>query len=584
MKIFLALLITALLAVSATWFTLRPPPSCLAPAAATPVTPLVRQCAMHPQVRSEQPGRCTICGMELTAAAAENLKDPAADTGNRVVLTQNQIQVLQVQTVEATTRPLVRTLHVAGVIVENTLHHRVVSAYAEGRIDKLYVSGIGSELAEGQPLAELLSPTLLQAEQAYRQVGGAQRKKATLQLQQNGIAPELIEQPYIQASVQRLRTLGLSPAQIDALDEKPAGVLTSQILSPISGTVVAQTVYAGQYVETGASLFEIADFSTMWFLFPAYEEDLPWIKIGLNVRINTPTVPEKTFTAKITFINPNFDDTTRSTNVRVELPNPLVNGQRELLNRILAKGTIELTLPSVLTVPRSAVIETGAEAVVYLDQGTGTYERRVLTTGRRGDIDQEVLAGIQQGERVVTHGNLLIDGQAEMNRAVMPPPVTVAVAPPQVTFNDGQQQAIGEFVKMADALAAALGADDLNAFNSASQAAMKTTETMVKQLRPGPGHADTLDALAGTARFHDIKDLQSARVAFHPFTVAATTVLQPLRQAIHAPAFQVYECGMVSQAIPGVPKKARWIQTGGRALRNPFFGKEMPDCGEEIQP
>ena len=277
------------------------------------------------------------------------------------------------------------------------MRHRVLSAYVDGRIDKLHVNYIGAEVTEGQPLAEFYSPSLLQAEREYRQLGGELKKNTAL----------------------RLRQMGLTQTQIDALDQKPADSLTSQILSPISGTVVAQSIYEGQYVATGQQLFELADFSTMWFMFRAYEQDMPWIKPGLPVTVTTPSIPNKEFVGKITFIDPNFDEATRSTKVRVELDNPLVNGRRELLHRLYADGKIELEAPAVLTVPRSAVIETGSDAVVYIDQDGGAYEHTVIKTGRRGDTLVEVLSGLKEGDAVVTNGNLLIDGQAEMNRAFM---------------------------------------------------------------------------------------------------------------------------------------------------------------------
>ena len=106
---------------------------------------------------------------------------------------------------------------------------------------------------------------------------------------------------------------------------------------------------------------------------------------------------------------------------------------------------------------------------------------------------------------------------------------------------------------------------------------------MIRQLRPLVADGKALDTLDGARHFHESANLIDARAAYHKFTVAATAVLQPLRKVANAPDFQIYECPMVSQAIPGVPKKGRWIQTGGRELRNPFFGKEMPDCGEEIK-
>ncbi len=560
MKTFLTILITAVLAAGATWFTLwKIAPKSPAIDSTAERQPAFYQSAMHPWIKSDKPGRCTICGMELTPVYEGEKGFGESGGGNVVALTQNQIQVLHVQTTEAKTRPLVRTLSVSGTIDDNAMRHRVLSAYVDGRIDKLHVNYIGAEVTEGQPLAEFYSPSLLQAEREYRQLGGELRKNTAL----------------------RLRQMGLTQTQIDTLDQKPADSLTSQILSPISGTVVAQSIYEGQYATTGQQLFELADFSTMWFMFRAYEQDMPWIKPGLPVTITTPSIPNKEFVGKITFIDPNFDEATRSTKVRVELDNPLVNGRRELLHRLYADGKIELEAPAVFTVPRSAVIETGADAVVYIDQTGGAYEHTVIKTGRRGDTLVEILSGLKEGDAVVTNGNLLIDGQAEMNRAFMSPPETMTVAAPLAALNDEQKKSIAEFLKVADAMSAALAADDLAKFNTASEPAMNITGAMVKLLRP---NVENLDDLDKARHFHGFEDLKAARIAFHKFSVAATTALEPLRKAGQTPEFQIYECPMVDEAIPGAPKKARWIQTGGRSMGNPFFGSEMLECGKEIKP
>jgi len=559
MKTLLTIIITAVLAAGATWFILQKTTSASGPATPTAERkPAFYQSAMHPWIKSDKPGRCTICGMELTPVYEGEKGFDESGGGNVVALTQNQIQVLHVQTAEAKTRPLVRTLSVSGTIDDNAMRHRVLSAYVDGRIDKLHVNYIGAEVNEGQPLAEFYSPSLLQAEREYRQIGGELRKNTAL----------------------RLRQMGLIQQQIDALDQKPADLLTSQILSPVSGTVVAQSIYEGQYVATGQQLFEIADFSTMWFMFRAYEQDMPWIKPGLPVTVTTPSIPNKEFIGKITFIDPNFDEATRSTKVRVELDNPLVNGRRELLHRLYADGMIALEAPAVLTIPRSSVIETGADAVVYIDQTGGAYAHTVIKTGRRGDTLLEVLSGIKEGESVVTNGNLLIDGQAEMNRAFMSPPETMLVTAPLAGLNEEQKKSIADFIKVADAMAAALGADDLAKFNTASEPAMDVTGAMVKLLR---SNVENLDDLDKARHFHGFDDLKAARAAFHKFSVAATAALEPLRKAGQTPEFQIYECPMVDQSIPGAPKKGRWIQTGGRSMTNPFFGKEMSECGKEIK-
>ncbi|MCU0752171.1 MAG: hypothetical protein MUC40_03905, partial [Akkermansiaceae bacterium] len=101
---------------------------------------LYYQSAMHPWIKSDKPGRCTICGMELTPVYEGDKGFDDAGGENIVALTQNQIQVLHVQTVEAEIRPLLRTLSVSGTIDDNQMRHRVLSAYVDGRIDKLYVT------------------------------------------------------------------------------------------------------------------------------------------------------------------------------------------------------------------------------------------------------------------------------------------------------------------------------------------------------------------------------------------------------------------------------------------------------------
>ena len=522
---------------------------------------LFYQSAMHPWIKSDKPGRCTICGMELTPVY-EGDKGFDAAGGDVVPLTQNQIQVMQVQTVEAKMQPLTKSLQVAGMMDDNATRHRVLSAYIDGRIDKLHVNFIGKEVAEGEPLAELYSPTLLQTEREYRQLTGELKKNTGL----------------------RLRQMGLTPKQIEALDQKPSDALTSQILSPIGGTVVSQSVYEGQYVTAGERLMEIADFSTMWFMFRAYEQDMPWIEMGQTVLVTTPSMPGKTFEGKVTFIDPNFDEATRSTKVRVELPNPLVNGRRELLHRLYADGMVKVELPEVLTVPKSTVMQTGPEAVVYVDQGGGAYARTVVKIGRRGDSLLEVLSGIKAGDKIVTNGNLLIDGQAEMNRSFATPAEPMPAAMPMADLTAPQQQAISSFIKVADAMAAALSADNLAAFNKASEPAMKQTGELIDALKSNAALKPKLDALDKARHFHGFTDIMKARIAFHTFSTAATALIEPLRTVNGAPEFKVWECMMVNQIIPDVPAKGRWVQLGTRPGHNPYFGADMLECVKEIQP
>ena len=525
---------------------------------------LYYQSAMHPWIKSDKPGRCTICGMELTPVYEG---DPGFDQtggGDVVPLTQSMIQVLNVQTAEAKVQPLKKTLTVAGTIDDDTTRHRVLSAYIPGRIDKLFVNYVGAEVKEGQPLAEFYSPALLQAEREYRTVTGQLRTSTAL----------------------RLRQMGLAPAQIEALADKPSDKLTSQILAPVGGTVVAQYVYEGQYVEEGAKLLEIADFATMWFQFRAYEQDLPWVKPGLKVEVTTPSQPGRTFTGSIAFIDPNLDEVTRSAKVRVEIQNPIVDGRRLLSHRLYADGVVHLDPQELLSVPRSAIIETGPQALVYVDQGGGGYARRVVTTGRRGDALVEVTSGLAAGDKVVVNGNLLIDSQAEMNRVFagpnMSPPVTTQTTNlPALT--DAQRKGLKNLMVLADALAAALATDNLDAFNAqAVRVHQSTADWMGLFPTESVWHA-FIKPLEAAGHIEKASDLKDARRMFHPFSTAAVGLAQALRR--NDPAFaslKIFRCPMTKNAFPGAPARSDWVQLAG-PLHNPYFGTEMLDCGSEVE-
>ena len=519
---------------------------------------LYYQSAMHPWIKSDKPGRCTICGMELTPVY-EGDADPAG--GDLVSLTQSMVQALHVQTAEAQVRPIEKTLSVAGIIDDSTTRHRVLSAYVPGRIEKLYVSYIGAEVKEGQPLAEFYSPNLLQAEREYRSLTGDLRA----------------------ATAVRLRQMGLTAAQIESLPNKPADQLTSQILAPIGGTVIVQNAFEGQYVQEGERLFEIGDFSKMWFQFRAYEQDLSWIKAGLNVDITTAANPGKVFTGKITFIDPNFDPVTRSTNVRVELDNPLIDGRHAFARGIYADGRVQLEATEALAIPRSAVIQTGPEAVVYVEQGDGAYARKVVKLGRRGDQVVEILSGVSEGDKVVTNGNLLIDGQAEMNRSFVQVHQESEKGPAG-PLTDAQKQALTDFIKANDEVSRALSSDDLAAFNAAGPSVMSSTDALVSAMKPHKELADILTHVAEARHLHGAQDLPAARKMFHRFANASAKTLELLRNTEGAAAFQIFECPMVDDAIPGAPKRGRWAQGPERALANPYFGKEMLECGKRIIP
>lgn len=528
---------------------------------------LYYQSAMHPWIKSDQPGRCTICGMQLTPVyEGEAGFDVAGDV---ITLSETSVRVLNVQTTEVKTQALTKTLSVAGRIEQDETKRRVLSAYTGGRIEKLYVNFVGAEVKAGEPLAELYSPMLLQAEREYRAVANA----ANAELR-NSIASRLLQ-------------MGLTPEQIEALPQKPADALTSQILAPVSGIVTERNVAAGQYVAEGEKLFEIADFATMWFQFSVYESDLPWLHLGLKVTVSTPTRPGETVTGEIKFIDPNFNEATRSTRVRVELENPVKNGQRLFAHRVYADGIVHLAAPEVLAVPRSAVIQTGPQAVVFVDQDGGGYARRVLELGRRGDTFVEVLSGVSAGERVVVNGNLLLDGQAEMNRAYATHAPTIETTNQTSAFpslTSEQQRATKDFLVLMDSLTGALAADDVKTFNAQSKKLHAATASLLAAFDNTSAWQALLKPIETVGHLHGFENLTEARKQFHPLSEATVALVQALRRADDAFAnVKVFRCPMTKNAFPGAPNRADWIQLNAE-VRNPYYGAEMLDCGSEVKP
>jgi Cu(I)/Ag(I) efflux system membrane fusion protein len=164
-----------------------------------------------------------------------------------------------------------------------------------------------------------------------------------------------------------------------------------------------------------------------WFEFTAYEHDFAWLKIGQTVEVSLPSAPGKTYQAQIKLrssrpvVDTDFDMATGSTKVRAEISEPPVSagelGEKKLFNNLYAEGRVLVDLPDVLTVPRSAVLSPGAQAVVYVDAGGGHYEPRKIKTGRVGDDLVEVLEGLDAGEKVVTTGSLLIDAETQISQS-----------------------------------------------------------------------------------------------------------------------------------------------------------------------
>lgn len=358
------------------------------------------QSPMHPWITSDKPGDCTICGMKLVPVYEGESGVPMEE--GTVKLGEHSANVLNVATAPAQMVELTKSLRFSGILEDDENIHRVIAAFYDGRIDRIAVNHVGQYVEKGQPLASIYSPELLYV---VREFQNAMRNR---------------NDSVARNAAQRLVQYGLSSEQVAGLAKLPETVYTIDLLAPISGTVVTKKAYQGQYIKTGELLFEMGDLSRLWFHAEVYERDLPDVRVGQKAIIRSPSVPGRDFEGDVTFIDPNFDPQTRSTKVRIEVDNPLAEGDSHSLRRLLAhrayaEADITADLGRVLVVPRSAVLRDGRRSVVYIESGDGLYEQRSVRTGRTGTQGVEILEGLKEGERVVVQGNLMIDAEAQLH-------------------------------------------------------------------------------------------------------------------------------------------------------------------------
>lgn len=369
------------------------------------------QDSMHPWIKSDGPGKCTICGMDLTPIHTGE-REFGADQ-NLVALSSNSITVLNVQTEEVKRHPLRFSLRVAGTLDADETRTAIFSAPAPGRIDEMAVESVGDEVEAEQRLFTFYSPELATWRRAYVIRNAATTLTTPFFAGRPHEGSDTSDRPKPR-SPQPGR--GKAGGGNDASDTDP---YFSDLLSPLSGTVVERKVFNGQYVAEGDRLLTIVDTSMLWFRFDVYEHQLSWLKKGQEVRVTVAGAPGRDFAAVVAVIEPTVDEKTRTVKVRANLPNPAVKGgaagRRLLQIGMYAEGRISSELPGVVTVPRSAVLSPGGQAVAYVEKGPGAYEMRAVKLGRQGDEQYEILEGLEEGDLVVTSGNVLIDAQAQLS-------------------------------------------------------------------------------------------------------------------------------------------------------------------------
>ncbi|MEW5851223.1 MAG: efflux RND transporter periplasmic adaptor subunit [Myxococcota bacterium] len=367
------------------------------------------QCPMHPQVTSNRPGECPICGMDLVKvekAAGKAHGETAVPGLSTVTIPLERVQRIGVRSAPAQVATLSETVRTVGVVATNEAKTAQVHARYSGWIEELLVRETGARVEAGEPLARIYSPEVLQAQQEY-----------VTALQANPNDP--LSGHLVSAAQQRLKLLGLPTDDLETLERDKRPQRTITIRAPMAGYVTQKGAVEGLYLSPGTPLFEIADLSSVWMLIDVREDQMARVQVGQKASVEIPALPGQRFEGKLTFLYPAVDPRTRTLRARVEMPNP----RRQL--RPGMYGDVNITLPPAkgVVVPAESVVQTGRQAYAFISHGDGVFEPRLVTLGVRTPDTVQVLSGVEPDEEVVTSAIFLIDSESRLRAAINGSPV-----------------------------------------------------------------------------------------------------------------------------------------------------------------
>lgn len=328
-----------------------------------------------------------------------------------VRISVDKVQKLGVKTEAAAMRNLVSTVRAVATVQANEQLLRTVTARFDGWIQKLYVNTTGAAVRRGEPLMDVYSPDLIAAQQEYLIARKGEKEVA-------GGSPEVRAemQRLVTGALQRLRNWDISDVELEQLERDGKARQYLTLRSPATGVILDKPSIQGKRFMAGEVLYQIADLSNVWLLADVFEHDLAQVHVGQSVQISVDAYPGKLFEGKVGFIYPTLNADTRTVKVRIDL----ANRQALLKPAMYARAEFSAThgKAEVLTVPESAVLDTGTRQTVLIARGEGRFEPRAVKIGRSGDGYVEVLDGVKVGEKVVVSANFLIDAESNLKAAL----------------------------------------------------------------------------------------------------------------------------------------------------------------------
>ncbi|MGC2048287.1 MAG: efflux RND transporter periplasmic adaptor subunit [Gallionella sp.] len=337
-----------------------------------------------------------------------------AGDGKQVTMSVEKVQKLGVKSEAATLRALDKTIRAVGRIEVNERRTYTIAPKFEGWVERLDVNTSGQLVSKGQPLFDVYSPELISALREY-----ALARQGELSLKDAGddapgYSAKASMKQLAAASFTRLKNWGIGDEQIREF-ENNKDKRSVTFYAPVSGIVLEKKAVQGMRFMPGEMLFQVADLSTVWVVAEVAEQDIGAVKAGSVAHVNMAAYPDKHFEGRIDFVYPTLNPATRTVQIRLEMSNP----QGLLKPAMFAQVEVPVTgKGKVITVPISAVIDSGTRQIVLVQLAEGRFEPREVKLGSRSDNYMEVLNGVAAGEQVVVSANFLIDAESNLQAAL----------------------------------------------------------------------------------------------------------------------------------------------------------------------
>ncbi len=344
---------------------------------------------MDANYRRDKPGKSPM-GMDLVPVYDDGGKGPDEGPGT-IRISSDVINNLGVRTSTAGYKSLHTEINTVGYVTydEDKLVH--IHPRVEGWVEKLYVKAIGDPVKKNQPLYDIYSPELVNAQEEL--LLALDRKNSRL----------------ISAAQNRLKALQLPKFAIEQLKKTKKVQPNITFYAPQNGVIENLKIREGFFVKPGSTLMSIGDLSEVWVEAEVFERQAGQVKTGTPITMTLDYMPGKKWQGQVDYIYPTLDAKTRTVKVRLRFKNEDGEFKPNMFAQIAIHTTGE---ENALLIPKEALIRTGNQDRVVLALGEGSFKSVAVRVGRFDSESVEILEGLSDGEKIVTSAQFLLDSES----------------------------------------------------------------------------------------------------------------------------------------------------------------------------